>query len=55
MVPGAIVDGLRVIRSGLSESDDVVLDRLMILRPGMPVTPKETPISPSDDTAPQAP
>lgn len=44
IVPGKIVDGLRVIRSGLEASDEVVLDRLQILQPGMPVTPKEAPI-----------
>jgi len=41
VVPGQLVDGLRVIRSGLSATDLVVLDRLQILRPGMTVNPKE--------------
>jgi multidrug efflux system membrane fusion protein len=44
VVPGQLVDGLRVIRSGLDASDRVVLDRLQIIRPGMTVTPKEEPI-----------
>ena len=44
IVPGKIVDGLRVIRSGLDASDLVVFDRLQILQPGMPVTPKEEPV-----------
>jgi RND family efflux transporter MFP subunit len=51
IVPGKIVDGLRVIRSGLDVSDLVVLDRLQILQPGMPVTPKEEPIKPPNQTA----
>jgi len=46
VVPGQIVDGLRVIRSGLEATDLVVLDRLQILRPGMPVTPKEEQVKP---------
>lgn len=50
--PGQIVDGLRVIRSGLDPTDLVVLDRLQILRPGMPVDPKEQPIQPPTDAAP---
>jgi RND family efflux transporter MFP subunit len=48
IVPGQIVDGLRVIRSGLAPNDEVVLDRLQIVQPGMPVVPKEEPIKPSD-------
>lgn len=50
--PGQIVDGLRVIRSGLDPTDLVVLDRLQILRPGMPVDPKEQPLQPPTDAAP---
>ncbi len=52
VVPGPLVEGLRVIRSGLSASDLVVLDRLMIIRPGMPVTPHEEPIKPLDEASP---
>jgi len=51
VVPGQLVDGLRVIRSGLTAADLVVLDRLQIIRPGMPVTPKEEPIKPVEGTA----
>ncbi len=50
VVPGKIVDGLRVIRSGLEASDLVVLDRLQIVQPGMPVTPKEETIKPQNQT-----
>jgi RND family efflux transporter MFP subunit len=46
VVPAQLVDGLRVIKSGLDTNDNVVLDRLQIVRPGAPVTPKETPIVP---------
>jgi RND family efflux transporter MFP subunit len=52
VVPGQIIDGLRVIRSGLEASDLVVLDRLQIIRPGMPVDPKEQPIQPESAVAP---
>ena len=41
VVLGAIVDGLRVVRSGLKPEDLVVLDHLLILQPGMPVAPTE--------------
>jgi RND family efflux transporter MFP subunit len=54
VVPGKIVDGLRVIRSGLDASDLVVLDRLQIVQPGMPVTPKEEPIKPQNPTTSDA-
>ncbi len=36
---GGIVDGLRVVEEGLSASDRIVIDGLMRLRPGSPVTP----------------
>jgi len=45
--PGQLVDGLRVIRSGLEANDLVVLDRLQIIRPGTTVTLKEEPIKPA--------
>jgi len=51
VVPGQLIDGLRVIRSGLSPTDQVVLDHLQIVRPGMPVDPKETPVQPEAEAA----
>jgi len=51
VVPGQLVDGLRVIRSGLEANDLVVLDRLQIIRPGATVAPKEEPIKPAAETA----
>jgi len=51
VVAGQLVDGLRVIRSGLEADDLVVLDRLQIIRPGMPVQPKEEPLKPATETA----
>jgi len=50
VVPGQLVDGLRVIRSGLEADDLVVLDRLQIIHPGAAVTPKEEPIQPAAET-----
>jgi multidrug efflux system membrane fusion protein len=44
VVTGRLVDGLRVIRSGLDPGDLVVLDRLQIVHPGMTVTTKIEPI-----------
>jgi len=48
VVPGQIVDGLRVIRSGLEASDRVVLDHLQMVHSGMTVTPKEESIKPQE-------
>ncbi len=42
--PGQLVNGFRVIRSGLEASDWVVLDRLQMVRAGVTVAPKEEPI-----------
>lgn len=38
---GPLVDGLRVVRSGLDKADLVIISGLMRARPGAPVTPKE--------------
>jgi RND family efflux transporter MFP subunit len=38
---GQVVDGLRVIRDGLSENDRVVVNGLMRVRPGIKVTPED--------------
>jgi multidrug efflux system membrane fusion protein len=37
---GPLVDGLRVVREGLTSNDWVVTKGLMSVRPGMPVTPE---------------
>jgi len=55
VTPGQLVDGLRVIKSGLDANDLVVLDRLQIIRPGMTVVPKEQPITPPTTTTSDAP
>ncbi len=44
VTPGRLMNGLRVIRSGLDETDLVVLDHLQMIRPGMPVSPQEEPL-----------
>jgi len=51
VVPGQLIDGLRVIRSGLAPTDQVVLDHLQVVRSGMPVDPKETPVQPEAEAA----
>lgn len=43
---GPLVEGLRVIRSGLTPQDRVVIDGLARLQPGTPVKPKLTRIAP---------
>lgn len=50
---GPIVDGLRVVRSGLSATDRVVIEGQQRVRPGMKVSPKPGQIVPSAPTAPQ--
>jgi len=44
---GQVVDGLRVIRDGLSENDRVVVNGLMRVRPGIKVKPEEPGASPA--------
>ena len=46
---GPIVDGLRVIRSGLSIEDRVVVRGVQRARPGQPVTPEAVTIGPNGD------
>jgi multidrug efflux pump subunit AcrA (membrane-fusion protein) len=38
--PGPTHDGLRIIRSGLSPDDKIVIDGLLRARPGIKVTPQ---------------
>ncbi|QHL90873.1 efflux RND transporter periplasmic adaptor subunit [Sphingomonas changnyeongensis] len=52
---GPMVEGLRVIKTGLAPTDQVVLDGLARLQPGAPVKPKLTVIKPrAADDAPIA-
>ena len=44
---GPIVEGLRVIRAGLSPSDRIVIDGLQRARPGQKVTSEEGKIEPT--------
>jgi RND family efflux transporter MFP subunit len=43
---GPVIDGLRVIKDGLSEDDRVVVNGLMRARPGQKVTPQAAPAGP---------
>ena len=45
VTPGPIVDGLRVVRSGLSGDDRVVVTGVQFVRPGAPLAPQEAPAS----------
>jgi RND family efflux transporter MFP subunit len=51
---GPVVDGLRVIRSGIALTDKVVIDGVQNAHPGKPVTPKPGQIAPETE-APTAP
>ena len=53
VVLGPIVDGLRVIRSGLSPNDRVIIEGQQRVRPGAKVAPKPGRIIPSPPSAPQ--
>ncbi|MGD9602630.1 MAG: efflux RND transporter periplasmic adaptor subunit, partial [Gammaproteobacteria bacterium] len=46
VVPGPLIDGLRVIREGLKPDDRVVVNGVQRARPGLPVTPEDTTIEP---------
>jgi len=54
---GPVVDGLRVIRSGLAPTDRVVIDGLIHARPGKPVTARAGKITPQPTVGgvPEAP
>lgn len=53
VVPGALIDGLRVITQGLAADDRVIVEGLMRARPGQKVTP-EAAKEPLPDAKPQA-
>jgi RND family efflux transporter MFP subunit len=44
--PGPMIDGLRVVREGLTANDKIVIDGLMRARPGAKVTPQDGKIVP---------
>lgn len=50
---GPIVDGLRVIRTGLTANDRVIIEGQQRVRPGMKVSPKPGRIVPTAPTAPR--
>lgn len=54
---GAMIDGLRVVRSGLSAEDIIIIDGLQRVRPGIQVVPtlKELPVPPRDITLDDVP
>lgn len=43
--PGPLINGLRVVREGLSEKDRVILSGLVTTRPGVKVSPQLVPMS----------
>jgi len=49
---GPLIDGLRVVRSGLPSNDWVVVNGLMSVRPGAKVTPTRAAIADATKTAP---
>lgn len=46
---GSLVDGLRVIKSGLSADDTIVVQGLMRIRPGSKVVPEQPPAASNSD------
>jgi RND family efflux transporter MFP subunit len=44
--PGPMIDGLRVVRDGLKETDKIIIDGLVRARPGAKVTPQPGKIEP---------
>ncbi|MNH26268.1 hypothetical protein D3C76_1460890 [compost metagenome] len=42
---GPKLEGLRIVRNGLSKDDRIVVKGLQRVRPGSPVTPEETPMA----------
>lgn len=52
---GPMVEGLRVIRTGLTPTEKIVIDGLARLQPGMPVTVRQAKIAPrADDASPNS-
>ncbi|MGE5506733.1 MAG: efflux RND transporter periplasmic adaptor subunit [Actinomycetota bacterium] len=49
---GPVVDGLRVIRSGIAPTDQVIVNGLMRARPGAKVTPQPAAAAPAAQPAP---
>jgi hypothetical protein len=47
VTPGALVDGLRVIKEGLAPDDSVVVNGMARVRPGAKVTPQKADKAPS--------
>jgi hypothetical protein len=45
VVLGQLVDGMRVIKSGIAADDRVIVNGLMRARPGGKVAPQEGPVS----------
>jgi RND family efflux transporter MFP subunit len=52
---GPLVDGLRVIKSGLKPGERIVVNGLQRIRPGMKVTPTEAPMAPDSAATPSTP
>lgn len=46
---GPMVDGLRVVRSGVKVGEKIVVNGLQRVRPGAPITPQMVPMAPADD------
>jgi multidrug efflux system membrane fusion protein len=49
-----MIDGLRVVRTGLKPGEKVVVDGLQRVRPGSPITPQIVPMSASNVPAKDA-
>ena len=52
---GPIIDGLRVVREGLKESDHVLVSGLMTARPGLRVQPQMVSMAPTNSSTSPTP
>jgi multidrug efflux system membrane fusion protein len=54
VVLGPVIDGLRIVRSGLSAGDRVIVEGMQNAAPGAPVTPRTTTATAVASTEPVA-
>ncbi len=52
---GPIIDGLRVVREGIKPKEWVIVNGLMMVRPGAPVNPTRVPVAMAQSTDPAVP
>jgi len=53
VTPGALVDGLRVVKEGLADGDDVIVNGMARVRPGAKVNPQQPGAAPGQSGPPR--